>query len=83
MRGLDRPMEIVIYLRSSCAEHPWEFNTQETAIRKHLDRLGIPHDRARVIRDATSRTMRRRPGLGDTCGQADDEVFRHEAGEGR
>ena len=62
MRSLDRPMEIVIYMRSSRAEHPWAFKSQETTIRELLDRLGIQHDRACVITDATNGVMAHRPG---------------------
>jgi DNA invertase Pin-like site-specific DNA recombinase len=62
MSSFDRSMVIVIYARSSRAEHLWALESQEAAVREHLARLGIPHDRAGVIRDATNGVMADRPG---------------------
>ena len=62
MRSPCGAIETVFYTRSSSAEHPWASESQETAVREHLNRRRIRHERARVIRDATSARMDRRPG---------------------
>ncbi len=62
MRSPRGAIETVIYTRSSGADHPYASMGQETEVREHLDHLGIPHDRACVIRDATNGAIARRPG---------------------
>ncbi len=62
MRSPHGAIETIICTRSSSTEHSCASRDQETVVREHLDHLGIPHDRARVINDATSARMARRLG---------------------